>query len=237
MTSLIIARREFVSFFLSPIAYVVLALFTLLAGLLFLNLVFMPGEPASMRFMFTWLLWILVGVAPAISMRLIAEELRSGNVETLMTSPITDTQLVVGKWLGAVGFFAALLVPTLLFVALLSLWGSPDYGPLFTEYLGMLLVGSLYMSIGVFASTLTRNQIIAFLVSMFIILLFTAVPYFLTQHLPIRFAGLPKYINVNTQFDDFNKGLIDLSNFVYFISGTALFLLMSVKLVESQKWR
>ncbi|MDH3584243.1 MAG: ABC transporter permease [Phycisphaerae bacterium] len=111
--TLSIARREIAGFFYSPIAYVVMCLFMLLAGLFFLLTVFRPGDPASLRMLFFWLVWILVAIVPAISMRLVSEELRAGTVETLVTAPVTDAQVVVGKWLGGLGFFAVLLLPTM----------------------------------------------------------------------------------------------------------------------------
>ncbi|MEX2672266.1 MAG: ABC transporter permease [Phycisphaeraceae bacterium] len=236
-TALNIARREMTSFFYSPIAYVVMCVFLLMSSLMFLSTVFAPGQPATMRPLFFWIVWILVAIVPAISMRLLSEELRSGTVEPLMTSPVTDVQVVLGKWLGGLGFFAVILVPTMAYVAFLAAFSQPDYGPIFTGYLGLLLVGGLYMAIGTFASVMTRNQIIAFLVTVFIILNFTVATYFLPRHLPVEWAQAIYYLNVNEQFDDFAKGLIDTSNFVYFLSGTALFLLMAVKALESRKWR
>lgn len=232
-----IARRELTSFFYSPIAYVVMCVFVLMAGLMFLTTAFAPGQPATLRPLFFWLVWILVAIVPAISMRLLAEELRSGTIEPLMTSPVTDVQVVLGKWLGGMGFFAVLLLPTLACLALLAAFSEPDYGPIFTGYLGLLLVGGLYMAIGTFASVMTRNQIIAFLVTVFIILMFTVATYFLPRHVPAGWAQALYYVNVNEQYDDFAKGLIDTSNFVYFISGTVLFLVMAAKALESRKWR
>lgn len=235
--TLTIARREFSSFFFSPIAYVVMCVFVLLASLMFLMTTFAPNEPATMRNLFFWLVWILVFIVPAISMRLMSEELRSGTIETLMTAPVSDTAVVLGKWLGGLGFFAVTLGLTLIYVMLLALWAEPDYGPIFTGYIGLLLVGGLYMAIGTFASVLSRNQIIAFLLTLFIILLLTVVTYFVPRFLPAEMASSVYYINVNEQYNDFAKGLIDTSNFVFFFSGIALFLVLAVKAIESRKWR
>jgi ABC-2 type transport system permease protein len=234
---LTIARRELSSFFFSPIAYVVMGLFVGLAGLLFLMTVFAPNEPASLRNLFFWLVWILVFIVPAISMRLLSEELRSGTIETLMSAPVTDTQVILGKWLGGLAFFAVLLSTTLILLGILAAFSSPDFGPIFSGYLGLLLVGGLYMAIGTFASVMSRNQIIAFLITVFIILLLTFVTYFLPRFLPPHYAQAVYYINVNEQFDDFARGLIDTSNFVYFLSGITLFLTLAVKTIESRKWR
>lgn len=235
--TLSIARRELSSYFFSPIAYVVMCVFLLLSGLLFLSTTFAPGSPAELRYLFEALVWVLIAVAPAISMKLVADELRSGTIETLMTSPVTDTQVILGKWLGATLFYAAALVPTLIFVVLLATWSAPDYGPVFSGYLGLLMVGGLYLAIGTFASVMTRNQIIAFLITVFVILLFTVVTYFLPQRMPAHWGQAVLYVNVNSQFDDFSKGLIDVSHLVYFASGIVLFLVLAVKLLESRKWR
>lgn len=232
-----IARRELASYFFSPIAYVVLCLFALLAGIFFLFTGFTPGEPAEMRRIFLALVWILVPTVPAISMRLLAEEQRSGTIETLLTSPVSDLQVIVGKWLGALGFFVVLLLPTLVFVILLEVWGDPDYGPIVSGYLGLLFVGGLYLAIGTFASGLTRNQIIAFLVAVFTILLFTVVTFFLPRVVPPFLAAAMFYLNVNEQYGDFSRGLVDISNLVFFLSGIVLFLTLAVKALESRRWR
>ena len=233
-----IAWRELTSLFYSPIAYVVLGLFALGTTLIFF-LGFGPGQPATLRATLEGVIWLMIFLVPAISMRLISEELRNGTVESLMTAPITDTQLILGKWFGAMGFFAALMVPLLVLVAVLEITASPDFGPICTGLLGLVLVGGFYLAIGTFASAVTQNQIIAFLLTVFIICVFTLAMYFLPQASFIG-PGLRQamfHLNVNMQFDDFNKGLIDTSNFVYFVSGIALFLFLAVKLLESRRWR
>ena len=233
-----IARRELTSLFYSPIAYVVLGLFALGTTLIFF-LSFAPGQPATLRATLEGVIWLMIFLVPAISMRLISEELRNGTIESLMTAPITDTQLILGKWCGAMGFFAALLIPLIVLVTVLEITASPDFGPIFSGLLGLTLVGGFYLAIGTFASAATQNQIIAFLLTIFVICIFTIAMYFLPQAAFIS-PGLRKamfYLNVNMQFDDFNKGLIDTSNFVYFVSGIALFLFLAVKLIESRRWR
>lgn len=233
-----IARRELMALFYSPIAYVVMALFAVGTSMVFF-LSFDTGAPATLRNTFDAVVWIMVFLVPAISMRLLADEFRAGTIEMLMTSPISDAQVVLGKWLGAMGFFAVLLVPLLVMTGVLEIFAAPDYGPIFTGFLGVLLVGGLYLAIGAFASAATQNQIIAFLVALFITCFLTIVLYYLPQASfvggPVRTAMF--YANVNRQFDDFNKGLIDLRNVVYFVSGIALFLFLAIKLVESKRWR
>jgi len=233
-----IARRELTSLFCSPIAYVVLGLFALGASLIFLT-TFAPGQAAEMRPTFTWIVWLMIFLVPAISMRLVSEELRSGTIEPLMTAPLSDVQVIVGKWLGAVGFLAVLLIPLVVLTVVLEFVADPDYGPILTGLVGLLLVGGLYLAIGTAASTLSENQIIAFLVTVFVISFFTFMMYFLPAAEFVT-QGLREamfYLNVNRQYEDFAKGLIDTSNFVYFITGIMLFLFIAVKLLESRRWR
>ena len=236
MNTWTIARRELSNFFYSPIAYIVMALFILLTGLVFLYR-FVEGQPAELRGLFDLTVWILIGLSPAMTMRLLAEEQRSGTIETLMTSPVSDAQVVIGKWLGALGFYAAILAPTLVCVIMLEIWGSPDYGPIVTGYVGLLLVGGLYLSIGTCVSAMTRNQIIAFVVTLVIILLLTIVTILLRNLLPQSMGKAMVFINVNHQYEAFAKGLIDLSNIVYFASGIVLFLVIAVVGLHSRRWR
>lgn len=236
--TLAIAKRELMSLFCSPIAYVVMGLFAFGTTWVFLRS-FGPGQPATLRPTLEFVIWLMIFLVPAISMRLLSEEYSSGTIEPLMTSPISDTQVVLGKWLGAMGLFAGLLVPLVILTLVLELTASPDYGPIQTGLLGLMLVGGLYLAIGTFASAATQNQIIAWLLAVFIICVFTIAMFFLPQAAFVG-QGLREamfYLNVNLQFDDFNKGLIDTSNFVYFLSGIALFLFMAVKLLESRRWR
>lgn len=236
--TLTIAKRELTSLFYSPIAYVVLGAFAIGSSTFFLQS-FEPGRPATMRPTFDAVVWLLVFLAPAISMRLISEELRSGTFERLMTSPVTDMQVVLGKWLGAFAFFCVLLSPLVVQAVVLERVAEPELGPIVTGLVGLGLVGALYLAIGVFASAWSQNQIIAFLLTVSII----AVPTFAAYYVSGRAMPDPAvrrlvdYISVNQQYADFAKGLIDIRNFVYFVSGTALFLFLATWLVQSRRWR
>lgn len=233
-----IARRELSSLFFSPIAYVVLALFALGASWIFL-MSFGPGEPATLRSTFGGIVWLMIFLVPAISMRLISDEVRSGTLELLMTSPLSDAQVVLGKWLGAMGFYAVLLSPLLIQAIVLEAFAQPDHGPMVTGFIGLLLVGGLYLAIGTFASTLTQNQIIAFLVTVFIICILTFVTFFVPRAANVWqwLRDTMFYLNINSQYEDFTKGLIDTSNVAYFVVGTALFLFFAVLSLESRRWR
>lgn len=236
--TLTIAKRELQSLFYSPIAYVVLGGFAIGSSVFFLQ-GFQSGLPATMRGTLDMVVWLLVFLVPAISMRLVSEELRSGTYERLMTSPVNDMQVVLGKWLGALAFFCVLLSPLLVHVLVLEIVAQPELGPVITGLVGLILVGGLYLAIGVFASAWTSNQIIAFLLTVFIIAVPTFAAFFLSEQATLDpgLRHLIAYLSVNEQYQDFAKGLIDIRNFVYFLSGTALFLFLAVKLVESRRWR
>lgn len=236
--TLTIARRELASLFYSPIGYVVLALFALGSSLVF-YIGFAPDQHASMRTTYEGVVWLLVFLAPAVSMRLLSEELSRGTIERLMTSPVGDVQIILGKWLAAMAFFAVLLLPLVVQAVVLEMTADPDLGPVVTGLVGLFLVGALYLAIGTFASAATENQIIAFLLTVFVICALTFLLYFLPEatFIPPGVRSAMYYANVNRQFADFNKGLIDVRNFVYFVTVTALFLFLAVKLLESRRWR
>lgn len=235
---LTIAKRELTSLFYSPIAYVVMGLFALGTTLIFF-IYFGPGSPASLRGTNQGLMWLMIFLVPAISMRLISEEFRSGTIETLMTSPISDTQVILGKWLGAMGFLIALLLPLVVLTVVLGANSRPDYGPILTGFLGLILTGGLYLAIGTLASAITQNQIIAFLLTVFIICMLTLLMYFLSTAVFIPRSIMPAifYINPMERFGEFNKGIIDLVGVIYFVSTQAMFLFMAVKVLESKRWR
>jgi len=237
--TLVIAKRELSALFYSPVAYLVLGVFSLVASLFF-AIRFQAGEVASLRYELEWIVWLLAFIAPAISMRLVSEEMRSGTIEMLMTAPVRDAELIVGKWMGALVFMLTLLIPLIVHAVILEFNGSPDYGPIATGLLGLVLVGGLYLAIGIFTSTLSDSQLIAFVLTVLITGLLTVGMYLLVQHgdwLPRLVVEYLGYLNVDQQYSDFAKGLIDIRNFVYFLSVTALFLFVAAKLLESRRWR
>jgi gliding motility-associated transport system permease protein len=237
---LTIAKRELTSLFFSPVAYVVLGLFGFGAALMFLA-GFGPGAHAEMRNLLWSVLWLMVPLVPAISMRLISEEFRSGTIEPLMTLPVGDAQVVLGKWLGAVGFFTALMIPLVILIVVLEVNADPDYGPILVGMLGLLLVGGLYLAIGTFASATTQNQIIAFIVTITIVLAFSPLSVMMARAGWVadwpRLKDALFYIDVFGQFDDFAKGVIDLGRVVFFVSGIGLFLFFATLTLQSRRWR
>jgi gliding motility-associated transport system permease protein len=236
--SMLIAKRELTSMFYSPIAYIVLGLFAFGTSLIFFYN-FGPGQPATLRTTFDSVIWLMILLVPPISMGLISEELRSGSLEMLMTAPVSDTSVIMGKWVGAMGFLAFLLSPFVVFAVVLACVSKPEWGPIISGLVGLMLVGGLYLAIGVFASALTRNQIVALLITIFVICLLTFLMFFLPRAKFVT-PGLQEachYINVNYRFNDFSKGLIDTSNLMYFASGIALFLFLAVQVLQSRRWR
>ena len=237
--TLTIAKRELSALFFSPIAYLVLGVFAFLAAMLLIMINFASGYPAEIRDQLIWIVRLLMFVAPAISMRLVSEELKEGTVELLMTAPISDAQVIVGKWLGAICFFVVLMVPIFIHVFVLEIKADPEYGPIFTGLLGLLLVGGLYMAIGVFISATTDSQLIAYLITALITGFLTIGMYLLSiqDRLPDALKDALYYINVDQQFSGFAKGLIDIRNLLFFVSGIVLFLFLGIKVLESRRWR
>lgn len=233
----VIARRELSSYFYSPIAYVAMVIFLLVCGGLF-SRDFRPGEPAVMRTMFDAMVNILVFVIPVLCMGLLAQELASGTLETMMTAPISETDMVLGKFIGSFGFLVALLAPTVVYVLMLRIFGRPEIGPIFSGYLGIFLVGAMFISISLFCSSLTRSQIVAAVGSAAFLALITIVPWLLGG-----FADMPdawRHIfdqAVFRRYGDFSRGVIDTGNVAFFVVTTAVFLFLTVKVLESRRWK
>src|SRR5688500_14796111 len=174
-----IAGRELASYFHSPIAYVAMACFLLAAGIAFMG-DFQPGKPAVMRTIFDYMVWFLIVIVPFLSMGLMAQEVATGTHEAMMTAPVEESDLVVGKFLGAFGFFLVLLAPTLVYVLMLAIYGPPDFGPILSGYLGIILVGAFFLAVGLFCSSLTRSQVVAAVLAVGILALVTVVPWVLS---------------------------------------------------------
>ena len=233
----VIARRELGSYFFSPMAYVAMFLFLLATGLFFWN-DFQPGQPVGMRSIFDWMVWLLVFVTPVLCMGLLAQEWASGTIETLMTAPVGEHDVVLGKFLGSLGFLLVLLVPTLLYVVMLAIYGNVDAGPIFSGYLGIVLVGALFISIGLFCSSLTRSQVVAAVTAAAILFLVTIIPWWLGTRATLTgfWRGVAEQ-SIFRRYTDFSKGVIDTGNLVFFIAATAVFLFLTMKVLESRRWK
>ncbi|OGO11631.1 MAG: hypothetical protein A2Y53_05280 [Chloroflexi bacterium RBG_16_47_49] len=240
-----IARREYKLFFISPVAYVVAFFFMILLGWFFYNALrdaiiqatYQSYAP-TVQIIISPLVTLLLFVMPAITMRSIAEEMRMGTMELLLTAPVKDWELVVGKWLGAFLFMLSLLAVTWIFPIVLNFLVEPgvDQGILLSGYLGLILMVASLLAIGVFISSLFNNQLVVFLVSLAIVLMF-----WLVRPSSATTGGLGTqiltYLNFIDHYLNFYQGTIDLSDIVYYLSVTSLGLFLGTVSVEMRRWR
>lgn len=229
-----IASRELRSYFLSPGGYVIIALFLVLVGIFFSARSFDVGKPSSLRAVFEIGTWLLLFVCPAITMKAISEERRLGTYEALMTSPASETEVIVAKYLAALGFLVLMLVPTAVHVVALELYGRPDYGEVAAGYLGMVLAGSAYLASGILASTLTTSQVVAFLITLFFWLTLNVGAQVAPQYIPDFWGELIQLIDPDRRLGLFAIGLVDTAGIVYFLTLTGVFLTGAV---ASLLWR
>lgn len=232
-----VMNRELRAYFYSPLGYVVIGVYLVVAGIFFGMMDFLPNRPAEMKAALNYTVLVLVFLLPVLTMRLVSEEMSKGTIESLMTAPVTDAQVILGKYLSSVVFFLALLVPTLAFPVVLAIFGSPDWGPIIAGYLGLLLLGMLYLAVGLLASSCTRLQIVSAFVSFVFLAIMTLLCSFLAEKLSGVFKSFFRYVGFYTRYQNFSKGIISLNDVVFFLSLTALVLFLSVKVLESRKWR
>jgi ABC-2 type transport system permease protein len=248
-----IFRKELNSYFNSPIAYLVMALFGILAGYFFYIYVAffversmqsqMMGRSIPMdvnemviRQLLSNLAVIGLFMIPMITMRLFAEEKRSGTIELLTTSPVRDIEVIIGKWLAALALYAAVLAISALSIASLFLYGKPDIAPILTGYLGLLLQGGSLLAIGTFISTLTRNQIIAAFATFAVsLLLWVLDAVSAVESAP--WAKVVAYLSVLSHAESFAKGVIDTRDVIYYVSLTFFALFLTARSLESLRWR
>jgi gliding motility-associated transport system permease protein len=239
---LAIVGREWRAYFLSPLAYVILAAFLLMNGLIFYAIVaFMnsPGAPKGQALptLFTnTYFWIFnLFVVPIIAMRLFPEERKSGTIEVLLTSPVSEAMVVLGKFTGALGFFLTLWAPTLLYVFILRFQTPIDLGPVASAYFAVALLGAYFLSVGTFASTLTKNQIVAAILAFgMLIPIFSAGLLESFGSDPAR-RDLFGYLNLWEHMDEFSRGIVDTRHLVYYGSATAFFLFLATVSLVARK--
>jgi ABC-2 type transport system permease protein len=251
---LALAGKEVRSYFSSPIAYIVIGVFALLYGYFYIAILsffvrqsmqmsqFGPGGGQSMnvnqqmlRPLMQNVTILILFMLPAITMRTYAEEKRSGTIELLLTSPITDFQIVIGKFLGALTLYAVMLAVTLIHVALLFVYGRPEWKPLLTSYLGLLLIGGCFISAGMFISTLTKNQVVSFMAT-FGVFLFLWVITWIGSVIP-SIESLVTYLSIIDHYEDFNKGVIDTTHLIYYVSFITFGLFLTAKSVDTERWQ
>ncbi len=230
-----IGKKEFRSDFSSPIAYIFITSFLALSGCLFFRLFFLENT-ASLRNFFGFLPWLLLIFVPAISMRLWAEERKLGTLELLLTLPVKDYQVVIGKFLASFAFLSLTLILSFPLPVIVAGLGEPDPGPILGGYLGALLLGGAYLSVGLFVSSLTENQIVAFIIG--VLTCFTLLvigEQFVLFAIPRALVPLFQYLGLGYHFDSICRGLIDSRDLIYYLSVIGFFLYLNVRTVESRK--
>jgi len=230
---LTLAQKELYSYFYSPIAYVVMVIYLLFAGWFFFSRFFLFGE-LEMRAFFEMSPLLILFLAPAVTMRLLAEEVNTGSYEMLMTLPLTETQMLLGKLLAAVAFFGVLLGITLFYPLTLSTLGRLDWGPVITGYIGLFFLGTAYLSIGLFCSALTRNQIVAFILAFALGFALFLSDKFLA-FLPSALVGVFEYLGVEYHFQGFIRGILDSKDVLYFTSLTVVAFFATRLVLERKK--
>lgn len=229
-----IFRREFRSYFNSPVAYVVIIVFLSIIGWFFTSNMFLFNV-ASMRVFFELVPLVFLFFVPAITMRLIAEEKKTGTLELLTTKPVLDAEIVLGKFLAAWALLAMTLLPTLLYALTMGLLGSLDPGPVISGYIGLLLMGAVYIAIGIFASSLTENQIVAFIVSFLLILALFLMDKVL-MYVPEALASTMEFLSIDYHFSNIARGVIDSRDILYFASLLGFSLYLATLSLERRKW-
>jgi ABC-2 type transport system permease protein len=230
-------KRELRSYFNSPIAYISLTVFTALTNWLFFRNFFLIGQ-ATLRGYFGTLPWVFLFFVPAVTMRLWAEERKMGTLELLLTLPVRDYQVVMGKFMASYAFLLLALLLSLTLPFTVSLLGRLDPGPVVGGYVGATLLGGAYLAIGLFASGLTKNQIVAFIVGVSAsFLLFIVGEDFVASALPASIVPIFAYLGLGAHFESLGRGVIDSSDLVYYLSVIALFLFLNIRSIESRGWR
>ena len=249
---LTIARKELQAYFASPIAYVVIGFFALLFGYFFYTLLWYferqsmqvaMGSGMTMNLnqmligpVFMNVSVIVLFVMPMITMRTYAEEKRSGTIELLLTSPLTDLQIILGKFFGALTLYAVMLAVTFIHIGVLFWYGDPEWKPVATGYLGLLLMGACFISAGLLISSLTKNQIVAGFMTFAVFLMLWVINWLGESSGPTARAILA-FLSITDHLDDFTRGIIDTKHIVYYLSFITFGLFLTAKSVDSERWR
>ncbi|HEX6974016.1 MAG TPA: ABC transporter permease [Vicinamibacterales bacterium] len=247
-----IADKELRAYFASPIAYIIIGLFSLLFGWFFYMylMVFVQQSEQMMQFgggaaninqqMIRGVLLnsavIILFVMPMITMRTYSEEKRSGTIELLLTSPITDLQIILGKFFGALGLYVAMLFVTMLYMGLLFVYGNPEWRPIVAGYLGLILMGGCFISAGLLISSVTKNQIVAGVITFAVFLMLWVINWIGESSGPTT-REIVTYLSITEHFDDFARGIIDTKHVIYYLSFITFGLFLTAKSVDSERWR
>lgn len=230
-------KKELMGYFNSPIAYVFIGVFLVVGNWLFFNYFFLIGQ-ANLRSFFTLLPWIFLFLSPAITMRLWAEEKKSGTIEFLLTLPITNWQVVLAKFFSALCFLFISLILTITLPITVSFLGNLDLGPVCGGYLGALFLAGAYLSLGLLISSLTKNQIIAFVLGLVACFTFFMIGAdFVVTGAPQFLAPTMKFLGLGSHFDNVSRGIIDTKDIIYYFSFIFLFLWLNVRVIENRNWK
>ena len=240
-----IFERELRSYFFSPMAWIVLAFVLLVNGYVFaLILSFLsdarsPGSVTPMRLFFgdTFFFWmLLIFIVPVLTMRLISEERKSGTLEMLMTAPVNETQVVLGKYFAALAFYVFLWLPTGVYVLVVAQHSSVDWGPIASGYLGIFGIGSVFLAVGLLASSLSKNQIVAAVITFAMLMFFFAIYFIDNLVTDETIKNVLTYMNLLQHMEDFGKGIVDTRRLVYYLSTSVLFLFFTSRTLAAKKW-
>lgn len=237
--------RELRAYFYSPVAWVILAAFLFINGFVFATLVSflnsqpsVPGAPLEYFFGGTLMFWLALGfLGPVIPMRLLSEERRTGTIEFLMTAPVSEGQVVAGKYAAALLFYLFLWSPTLIYVALLTRSSELDWGPVASAYLGILGVGALFLAAGLFASAIARSQIVAAVIGFALVFVLFFCGFLEPLATSPAWREAFGYLNVLQHMEDFSRGIVDTRRLVYYATSVVFLLFLSARALAERKWR
>jgi ABC-2 type transport system permease protein len=247
-----IAQRELNAYFSSPIAYVLIGFFALLFGWFFyvplayfeqqsMQAGMNPGQALNINQMLVGptlmnTTVIMLFLFPLITMRTYSEEKRSGTIELLLTSPVTDVEIILGKFFGAMLLYGAMLLVTMIHIGILFIFGDPEWKPIATGYLGLLLMGGCFLSMGLFISSLTKNQIVAAMATFAVFLMLWVISW-IGSISTGWVTDLTAYLSIIEHFDDFSKGVVDTTHVIYYLSLISFGLFLTAKSVDTERWR
>ena len=232
-----ILKKEFFTYFNSPAGYIFITVFLVLSSWFYMRSLFIFNQ-ADMRSFFTTIPWILLLLVPAVSMKMWAEERKLGTVELLLTWPVKDWESVLGKFLGSLAFVLVAMLGSLVIPIILSTIGNPDWGAIIVSYIGAFLLAATYLAIGLWSSSITDNQIVAFIIGiaiMFVLFMMgsDAVLLFAPEGLGTFF----RYLSLGTHFDSISRGVIDSRDILYYFSMIGFFLFLNVKTIQERNWK
>jgi len=231
-----VTRRETKAYFTMPSAYVVGAMFLILTGVFFVFDIDQPFAEAGVRGLIDWASFFLIFLAPLLTMRLLAEEQKLGTLELLLTSPVREWEVVLGKYIASLIMLLAVLAVTSYYVILMYIFGTPDSGPVLSAYMGLILYGAAALSIGLLGSSLSSNQIVAAVVGTAVLLFFSFINRVsaVIEGAPASFLDA---LSMESRLADFTRGIIDTSHVIYFVSLIAIFVFITIRALETRRWR